>query len=124
MKTLTIKPESETEFFHRGRVIAKLADAGSTLPEHCVISFDDPSELLKLLSTTRLALIKTIKEQPGSITQLAGRVHRHRSAVKRDVDELEKLGIVTVESKNLPGQGRIKEVRAGAKTFRLEAELA
>ena len=51
MKTMTIKPELETEFFNRGRVIAKLADAGSTLPEHCVISFYDPSELLKLLST-------------------------------------------------------------------------
>jgi predicted transcriptional regulator len=124
MKTLTIKSATEDDFFKRGRKLGMLADQGAALPEESVISFEDPSEVLRLLSTARLALLKAIKERPGSITELSGRLHRDRSAVKRDVDELEKAGIVTVESKILPGHGRMKEVRAGAHRFRLEAELA
>ena len=46
-----------------------------------------------------------------------------RGAIKRDVDALQKAGIVTVESKILPGHGRMKEVRAGVQQFRLEAIL-
>ncbi len=123
MKTLTIKSGSEEDFFRRGRIVAKLANEGTALPEECVISFEDPDEMLRLLSAARLALLKSIKEQPGSITELSGRLHRDRSAVKRDVDALEKADIVTVESKTLPGHGRMKEVRAGVQRFRLEAVL-
>ncbi len=124
MKTLIIKTASEEAFFKRGRTLAQLADQSAAIPEECVISFEDPTDVLKLLSAARLALLKSIKEQPGSITALAERLHRDRSAVKRDVDELAKVGIVTVESKILPGHGRMKEVRPGAHKFRLEAELA
>ncbi len=123
MKLLTIKLMEEETFFDRGRKLAKLADQGAAIPDECVISFEDPSEMLKLLSTARLALLKSIKEQPGSITALSERLHRDRSAVKRDVDELAKVGMVTVESKPLPGHGRMKEVRAGAQKFRFEAEI-
>ena len=123
MKILTIKSAEEGAFFDRGRKLAKLADQGAVIPEECIISFEDPSEMLKLLSAARLALLKSIKEQPGSITALSERLHRDRSAVKRDVDELVKVGIVTVESKTLPGQGRMKEVRAGAQKLRIEAEI-
>ena len=123
MKTLTIKSSAGEEvFFDRGRNLARLADQGLAIPEESIICFDDPSEMLKLLSVARLALFKSIKEQPGSITALSQRLHRDRSAVKRDVDELEKAGIVTVESKILPGHGRMKEVRTGYQKFRLEAE--
>lgn len=123
MKTLTIKSGSEEDFFRRGQVVARLADEGKAMPEECLISFEDSDEMLRLLSAARLALLKSIKEQPGSITELPGRLHRDRSAVKRDVDALEKAGIVTVESKILPGHGRMKEVRAGTQRFRLEAVL-
>jgi predicted transcriptional regulator len=60
---------------------------------------------------------------PGSITEIAQRLHRDRSAVKRDVDELARAGLVTVTEKPLPGHGRMKEVRATARRFRLMAEI-
>jgi len=123
MKLLTIKLMEEETFFDRGRKLAKLADQGAVIPEECIISFEDPSEMLKLLSAARLALLKSIKEQPGSITALSERLHRDRSAVKRDVDELVKVGMVTVEPKTLPGHGRMKEIRACAQKFRFEAEI-
>lgn len=55
------------------------------------------------------------------ITVIAGRLQRDRSAVKRDVDQLARVGLVTVETKVLPGHGHMKEVRAAAGQFRLEA---
>lgn len=124
MKTLTIKTATDDDFFKRGRTLARLADNAEALPEEYIVSFEDPADVLKLLSTARLALLKAIKEQPGSINALAKRLHRDRSAVKRDTDVLEKAGIVTVESKVLPGHGRMKEVRISAQKLRLEAEFA
>ena len=52
---------------------------------------------------------------------IAGRLHRDRSAVKRDVDQLARVGLVTIETNTLPGHGLMKEIRAAAGIFRLEA---
>lgn len=124
MNKLIVKTAKEDDFFKRGRKLAKLADLGERLPEERVVSFEDPADVLKLLTAARLALFRSIKAQPGSITAISTRLHRDRSAVKRDVDELAAVGLVEVEPKILPGHGRMKEVRATAQRFRLEALLA
>lgn len=124
MKELIVKTGTEMDFFARGRDLARLADEGKPLPEACVVSFEDPADVLKLLTTARLALFRAIKEQPGSITAISDRLHRDRSAVKRDVDALATAGLVNVESKALPGHGQMKEVSVAAQRFRLEALLA
>lgn len=122
-KTLTIKTASEADFFERGRKLAKLVDQGKRLqPEH-VLSFEDPADLFRLLSAARLEVFRAIKARPASITGIAQRLKRDRSAVKRDVDELARAGIVSVESKCHPGHGQLKEVRVAAERIRLEAVL-
>ena len=123
MSNLTIKTATEADFFKRGRELAQLADKGESLPQECIISFEDPADVLKLLTTTRLALFRSIKAQPGSITAIATRLHRDRSAVMRDVNELANVGLVKIEPKVLPGHGKMKEVSATAERFKLEAEL-
>lgn len=123
MKQLTVKTATEADFFQRGRELARLADRNEALPEECVISFEDPAELLQLLTATRLALLKAVREQPGSITQLAQRLHRDRSTIKRDVDKLASYGLVAVESTVLPGHGRMKEIHPRAGRLRLEASI-
>ena len=45
---------------------------------------------------------------------MSQRLHRDRSAVKRDIDELERFGLVEIEEMPFPGHGRKKEVRAVA----------
>ncbi len=62
--------------------------------EERIISFEDPADVMKLITATRLALFRAVKEAPGSITEIAARLHRDRSAVKRDLDELEHVGLV------------------------------
>jgi predicted transcriptional regulator len=124
MTKLTIKTGTEEGFFKRGRQLAKAADRGEQLPDERIISFEDPADVVKLITEARLALFHAVKEMPGSITQISERLNRDRSAVKRDVDELERAGLVTVASKVLPGHGRMKEVRATANRFSLRAEIA
>lgn len=113
MKTI-IKVATADEFFKRGKRIAKLADQVKRIPRERIISFEDPEDLARLITTAKLVLFREVKECPGSITDLSQRLHRDRSAVKRDVDALERIGLVEVEEKPFPGHGRIKEVRAVA----------
>jgi len=124
MTKLIIKTGTEADFFKRGRLLAKTADRGEQLPDERVVCFEDPAELMKLITAARLALFRAVKEMPGSITQISERLHRDRSAVKRDIDELERVGLVTIAEKVLPGHGRMKEVRATANRFSLQAEVA
>jgi predicted transcriptional regulator len=123
MSTSILMTGDEKDFFNHGKRLAKLADAGKKIPHELVISFEDPVMLLKLFTATKFALFKAIKERPDSITAIAERLHRDRSAVKRDIDQLAEAGIVTIEEQPLPGHGRIKRVKVAATQFKLEAQL-
>lgn len=123
-KSLLVKTADEADFFARGKRIAKLADKGQALPQEHVVSFEDPADLLRMLTAGKLELFKAVRLQADSITGIAARLHRDRSAVKRDVDQLAAMGMITVEDQALPGHGRMKFVRAVAQKFRLEAQLA
>jgi len=123
MTKLTLKTGTEEGFFKRGHQLAKIADRGEPLPDERIVSFEDPADVMKLITATRLALFRAVKEMPGSITQISERLHRDRSAVKRDVDELARAGLVTLADKVLPGHGRMKEVRVTANRFSLQAEV-
>lgn len=123
MKKVVLKAATERDFFRRGKALAQLADQGKALPEERTLSFEDPAELLRLLTASRLDVLRTVQDLPGSITVIANRLQRDRSAVKRDVTLLANAGMVTIEAKVLPGHGRMKEVRAAARHFRLEAVL-
>lgn len=118
MKTV-LKVEGPEEFFRRGKEIARLADLGKPLPEERIISFEDPEDMSRLITAGRLALFREVRRHPGSITELSERLHRDRSAVKRDIDELERAGLIEVEMKPFPGHGQKKEVRAVAKVVML-----
>lgn len=124
MTQLTIKTATEDDFFKRGRRLAHAADRGEPIPEERIVSFEDPADVMKLMTATRLALFRAVKETPGSITEIAARLQRDRSAVKRDLDEMERFGLVTIAEKVLPGHGRMKEVRVTAARVQLMAEVA
>ena len=123
MTKLTITTGTEDAFFKRGRQLAKTIDGGKTIAQERIISFEDPYDLIKLITAARLTLFRAVKEPPGSITDIATRLDRDRSAVKRDLDELQRAGLVTISEKVLPGHGRMKEVRATAIRFKLMADV-
>lgn len=123
MDKLVIKTATEDDFFTRGKQLAALVDAGKALPEEHTITFEDPLEMVRVLSAARIVLLRAVKMHPGSITSLSTRLKRDRSAVTRDVAILKKAGLVTVEQKVLPGHGRMKEVKTTAHRLKLEAFL-
>ncbi len=125
MKQLTIKTGTDDDFFNRGREIARAFDLGEAPGESYLISFEDPADMMKLITEGRLALFRAVKEMPGSITEVAHRLHRNRSAVKRDIDVLAQAGLLSIAPKIiLPGHGQKKEVRAVATQIHLQAEVS
>jgi predicted transcriptional regulator len=124
MKHASVKIESLDDFLGRARKLGRLADAGRPIAESCVISFEDPADMLAVLTLARLALFRVVKQKPGSIASIAQKMKRDRSAVARDVAALCKAGLVTVTEKTHSCHGRMKEVRARAKAIKLEALVA
>lgn len=112
MTKTRIETGTEAAFFARGKRIARQADRDEALAETHIITFDDPTEVAQLLTQARIGLFRTIKAEPASITAIATRLHRDRSAVKRDVDALLAAGLVSVETTANPGHGTCKVVRA------------
>lgn len=70
-----------------------------------------------------MALFREIKVSPGSMTEISARLHRDRSAVKIDIDELARAGLVVVEARPQPGHGRRKEARVVAQRVVLSAAM-
>lgn len=123
MKKIIVTSESSDAFFKRGRVVAAQAELGEFSEDAHILSFEDPQDMLHLLTESRINLFRAIKEMPGSITDVAARLHRDRSAVKRDVDLLAEAGVVSVTRVLHPGHGQKKEVRAIAEKLILRSEV-
>ena len=123
MRKTEIRVETVDAFFERGRKTAELADRGKRIPHSLVVAFDGVEELLRVLSEKRVLLLRAVKAAPGSITDLARRLKRDRSAVTRDVQMLLHYGVVEVSETALPGHGRQKWVGPVAREIQLTAHL-
>ncbi|MGO9010442.1 MAG: MarR family transcriptional regulator [Bryobacteraceae bacterium] len=123
MRKTEIRVESPDVFFERGRRTARVADRGGRIPASRIVAFEDAESLLSVLTEKRVTLLKQVKETPGSITVLAGKLGRDRSAVTRDVQLLERFGVIQVTQKTLPGHGRQKWISPVARAIQLTAEL-
>lgn len=123
MRKTEIRVEGADSFFERGRKFAKLADRNRRIPKSKVISFEEVESLLHLLTEKRVLLLKQVRERPASISDLAKTLKRDRSAVTRDVQILERFGVLQVTEKPLPGHGRHKWVTPVAHHIQLTASL-
>jgi len=123
-ETYTVTTGPIEDFFKQGREIARKLDRGERVEPVRIISFEDPDDMLELLTHGRVELFRAIKSKPGSIADIARRLHRDRSAVKRDVDVLASAGIVEIEDKPFPGHGRIKYIKPLADNFNLVFQMA
>lgn len=114
MSDIDVGTGNAADFFARGKRLARVADNEEALPDLHMITFDDPSDLAQLLTEARIGVFRAVKSGPASITAIAERLHRDRSAVKRDVDALKLAGLVSVETVSNAGHGIRKLVRAVA----------
>ena len=123
MRKTEIRVEGMDAFFARGRKLAKLADRGDPIPSNRVVAFEDVESLLHVLTEKRVLLLGQVQKTPTSISALAKTLSRDRSAVTRDVQLLERFGVIQVTERPLPGHGRQKWVSPLAGEIHLTAVL-
>lgn len=118
-----IKTASTDEFFGRVRAHAEKLDRGESLPAEITIAFEDPMELLNILTSERVRLLRRAKAGSLPIADLASGLSRDVRAVSRDVVVLEKAGLLRTSYRANPGHGRLKIVEPVAREYRLTASL-
>jgi predicted transcriptional regulator len=123
LRRTEIRVEPFEAFFERVRKAAELADKCERIPPGRIVAFEDVEDLLGLLTQKCVVLLKVLKESPGSIAELARRLKRDRSAAARDVQLLERYGVVEVSERPLPGHGRQKWVVPVGRDIQLTPHL-
>jgi predicted transcriptional regulator len=118
-----IRVDRVDSFFERGRKLAKAVDRGNAIPFSRVVAFEDVESLLHVLTEKRVLLLRQINQTPTSISLLAKKLKRDRSAVTRDVQVLERFGVIQVTGRPLPGHGRQKWITPLAGEIHLTAVL-
>lgn len=104
--------ESTEDFFKRGKATAVLADKGLLKEQSRIVSFENSEDLARVVSAAKIDLFREIRLRSGSITDIAQRLKRDRSAVKRDIDVLQSVGLVELHTLKNAGHGTKKEVSA------------
>jgi predicted transcriptional regulator len=114
---------STEDFFDRLREHAEKLDRGETLPPGITITFEDPEDLLEVLTSERVRLLRKVKGRPQQISALAIGLKRDVRAVSRDVSVLENAGLLRTRYEVNPGHGRLKMVESVAQEYKLVADL-
>jgi len=120
---VTIATGTSEEFFNRVRGNAAKLDRGETIAPTISITFEDPLELLNVLTAERVRLLRWAKAGTQPITELATGLKRDLRAVSRDVVRLEKAGLLRTNYRVNPGHGRYKVVEPVAREYKLMASL-
>ena len=123
MRRTEIRVERVDAFFERGRKLAEALDRGNAIPSSRVVAFEDVESLLHVLTEKRVLLLRQVNQTPTSISMLAKNLKRDRSAVSRDVQVLERFGVIQVTEEPLPGHGRQKWIAPLAAEIHLTAVL-
>jgi predicted transcriptional regulator len=110
-------------FFNRVRSHAAKLDRGEAIPPKISITFEDPLELLNVLTAERVRLLRWARAGSQPIAELASGLKRDVRAVSRDVVRLEKAGLLRTSYRINPGHGRYKVVEPVAREYSLTANL-
>ena len=108
---IEIKTGTTSEFFARGNKLAEHLDNKKKLSQGIkTISFENPKDLVNFISDNKIKLMMVVRKNPQSVTELARILNRERSALYRDIQVLEKYGLVTTQIEKNPGHGRKRMV--------------
>jgi len=120
---VTITTGSVEEFFSRVRDNASKLDDRENISPTTTIMFEDPLEMLNVLTSERVRLLRTAKRGALPIASLASELDRDLRAVSRDVVRLEKAGLLRTSYRVNPGHGRCKIVEPVAREYLLSATI-
>ena len=95
MTTVTIRTGKVDDFFSRAREAALKADRGEPFEEKVTISFEDPDQMLMLLSGGRRRIMLEVMKRPQTVQNLANILNRNRSTIAKEIRYLEEKGLLT-----------------------------
>ena len=122
MKTRFVQ-ESFESMTERSVARARKLDAGEPIEPENIISFEDPLDLLELLSVERIRLLKAARGHALPVDELARRLGRPRPSVMRDIKRLEALGVLERRKEPNPGHGQRTLVQTVGERFELTASF-
>ena len=120
---LTIRADGFEGWEERGRVRAERLARKELLEPEMTINFDCPMEMLACLTAERMRLFKVAQKRPHSVSELAVALKRDTKSVRRDVQRLERAGVLRTREAVNPGHGRVKIVEPVAESFELRARF-
>ena len=115
--------DATDSFFARSRERARRLDRGEKLTAEITVVFEDPSDLMRVLSAERVRVPHTVGTRPIAVSKLASDLKRDRQAVRRDVSLLESLGLLKTREEPNPGHGRRRIVEPLAEKYQLVATI-
>jgi predicted transcriptional regulator len=120
---IRITTDGTKGFFGRAREHARKLDRGEALAPEITISFENASDMMKVLSPERVRILGVAKKGPASVSNLAAGLNRDTRAVSRDVDLLEQFGLLSTHYQANPGHGRLRIVVPRASRYQLVATV-
>jgi predicted transcriptional regulator len=100
----------ETVVLKRPRRLPNFVDRGERLPPEMRLTFEDPADLLRVLTAQRVRVLHAVRKNAAPVSELASVLGRDRTAVRRDVRIPTTFGLVNTREETNPGHGRRKIV--------------
>lgn len=110
-------------FFDRAREHARKLDAGVDVAPEMTISFENASDMMKILSPQRVRVLRVARQGAAPVSTLASGLNRDTRAVSRDVDLLEQFGLLRTWYQANPGHGKRRIVEPCAAKFQFVATV-
>jgi predicted transcriptional regulator len=109
-------------FFDRAREHARKLDRGQELAPEITVSFENASDMMRVLSAQRIRLLRVARKK-ATVSDLAVGLRRDTRAVGRDVDLLERFGLLRTRYEKNPGHGKRRIVESRAAKYQLIATI-
>ena len=122
-KPLKLSTGSVEAFFERSVERARKLDRGERLPAEMRLTFEDPADLLRVLTAERVRVLHAVRQKPAPVSDLAIVLKRDRTAVRRDVKLLISFGLVRTREETNPGHGLRKIVEPLARKWELVTSI-
>lgn len=120
---VTVSSATVDAFIERSVERARKLDRGEKLPAEIAMTFENPSDLIRVLSAARVRVLRAVRAKPAPVSELAATLRRDRKAVRRDVSLLESFGLVSAREEPNPGHGRRRVIEPRAAKYRLVATI-
>ncbi len=111
-------------FFSRAKAHARALDRGESLRSEIVIAFENPVDMMRMLTVERIRLLDSLRKDGESlIADLATKLGRDKRAVSRDVSAMREHGLVRTKYVTNAGHGKNLVVMPSAKRVELKAAI-